>query len=56
VAEVISAWTGIPISQMMETEAVKLLHMEERLHERIVGQDRAIEVPWPMRFDAAVLG
>jgi ATP-dependent Clp protease ATP-binding subunit ClpC len=42
VAEVISAWTGIPISQMMETEAVKLLHMEERLHERIVGQDRAI--------------
>jgi ATP-dependent Clp protease ATP-binding subunit ClpC len=42
VAEVISAWTGIPISQMMETEAEKLLHMEERLHERIVGQERAI--------------
>ncbi len=42
VAEVISAWTGIPISQMMETEAIKLLHMEERLHERIVGQERAI--------------
>jgi ATP-dependent Clp protease ATP-binding subunit ClpC len=42
VAEVIAAWTGIPISQMMETEAHKLLHMEQRLHERIVGQERAI--------------
>ena len=42
VAEVISSWTGIPTSQMMETEAIKLLHMEERLHERIVGQERAI--------------
>ena len=42
VAEVISAWTGIPISQMLETETIKLLQMEERLHERIVGQDRAI--------------
>ena len=42
VAEVIAAWTGIPISQMLETETVKLLHMEERLHERIVGQDQAI--------------
>jgi len=42
VAEVIAAWTGIPVSQMMETEAQKLLHMEGRLHERIVGQERAI--------------
>jgi ATP-dependent Clp protease ATP-binding subunit ClpC len=42
VAEVIAAWTGIPVSQMLETETVKLLHMEERLHERIVGQDQAI--------------
>ena len=42
IAEVVSAWTGIPIKQMLETEADKLLHMEERLHERIVGQDRAI--------------
>ncbi len=42
VAEVIAAWTGIPISQMLETETVKLLHMEDRLHERIVGQDQAI--------------
>jgi ATP-dependent Clp protease ATP-binding subunit ClpC len=43
IAEVIAAWTGVPVTQMMETEAEKLLHMEERLHERIVGQDRAIE-------------
>jgi ATP-dependent Clp protease ATP-binding subunit ClpC len=42
IAEVVASWTGIPISQMMETEAEKLLHMEERLHERIVGQNRAI--------------
>jgi ATP-dependent Clp protease ATP-binding subunit ClpC len=42
IAEVVAMWTGIPISQMMETEAEKLLLMEERLHERIVGQDIAI--------------
>ncbi len=44
IAEVVAAWTGIPLTQMMETEAVKLLQMEDRLHERIVGQNRAIEV------------
>ncbi len=42
IAEVIAQWTGIPVSQMMETEAQKLLQMEERLHERIIGQDEAI--------------
>jgi ATP-dependent Clp protease ATP-binding subunit ClpC len=42
IAEVIAQWTGIPVSQMMETEAEKLLHMEERLHERIIGQEEAI--------------
>jgi len=42
IAEVIHMWTGIPVSQMMETEAEKLLHMEERLHEHIIGQDEAI--------------
>ncbi len=42
IAEVVHMWTGIPVSQMMETEAEKLLHMEERLHERIVGQEEAI--------------
>jgi ATP-dependent Clp protease ATP-binding subunit ClpC len=43
IAEVVAMWTGIPVSQMMETEAEKLLLMEERLHERIVGQDVAIQ-------------
>ncbi len=42
IAEVVAMWTGIPVSQMMETESEKLLHMEERLHERIIGQDEAI--------------
>jgi ATP-dependent Clp protease ATP-binding subunit ClpC len=42
IAEVIAQWTGIPVNQMMETEAEKLLQMEERLHERIKGQDEAI--------------
>jgi ATP-dependent Clp protease ATP-binding subunit ClpC len=42
IAEVVHQWTGIPISQMMEAESEKLLHMEERLHERIIGQDEAI--------------
>ena len=44
IAEVVAKWTGIPVAQMMETEAEKLLNMEDRLHERIVGQHRAIEV------------
>ncbi len=42
IADVVHQWTGIPVSQMMETESQKLLHMEERLHERIIGQDEAI--------------
>ncbi len=42
VAEVVAQWTGIPVSQMMETEAEKLLNMEDRLHERIIGQHEAI--------------
>ncbi len=42
IAEVVAMWTGIPVSQMLETEAEKLLQMEERIHERIVGQDEAI--------------
>ena len=45
IAEVVAQWTGIPVSQMMETEAEKLLQMEERLHERIVGQDEAHPCP-----------
>ncbi len=42
IAEVVAQWTGIPVSQMMETESEKLLSMEVRLHENIVGQDEAI--------------
>jgi ATP-dependent Clp protease ATP-binding subunit ClpC len=42
IAQVIAQWTGVPVSQMMESEAMKLLHMEDRLHERIIGQDEAI--------------
>ncbi len=43
IAEVVHQWTGIPVSQMMETEAQKLLEMEERLHEKIIGQEDAIK-------------
>lgn len=42
IAQVIAQWTGIPVSQMLEAESERLLHMEERLHERIVGQKEAI--------------
>ncbi|GIW94181.1 MAG: chaperone protein ClpB [Pirellulaceae bacterium] len=42
IAEVVSAWTGIPVARMMETEREKLLHLEERLHQRVVGQDEAV--------------
>ncbi len=42
IAEVVSAWTGIPITRMMETERAKLLVLEERLHQRVVGQDEAV--------------
>ena len=43
VAEVVGRWTGIPVSRLLEGETEKLIHMEERLHERIVGQDEAVE-------------
>ncbi len=43
IAEVVSAWTGIPVTRMLETERAKLLVMEERLHQRVIGQDRAVE-------------
>jgi ATP-dependent Clp protease ATP-binding subunit ClpC len=42
IAEVVSTWTGIPLKQMLETESDKLLNMEERLHQRIIGQDQAV--------------
>jgi ATP-dependent Clp protease ATP-binding subunit ClpB len=43
IAEVVSAWTGIPVSRMLETEKAKLLVLEERLHQRVVGQDEAVK-------------
>ncbi len=42
IAEVVSAWTGIPVTRMMETERAKLLVLEERLHQRVIGQDEAV--------------
>jgi len=42
IAEVVSKWTHIPVSRMMEGEVQKLIHMEERLHRRVIGQDEAI--------------
>ena len=44
IAEVVSKWTGIPVSRLVEGEVEKLIHMEERLHRRVVGQDDALEV------------
>ena len=43
VAEVVAKWTGIPVSRLMEGEVEKLIHMEERLHQRVIGQDEAVE-------------
>jgi ATP-dependent Clp protease ATP-binding subunit ClpB len=43
IAAVVSSWTGVPVSRMMETERAKLLVMEERLHQRVIGQNKAVE-------------
>jgi ATP-dependent Clp protease ATP-binding subunit ClpB len=43
VAEVVAKWTGIPVSRLMEGEIEKLVHMEARLHQRVIGQDEAVE-------------
>src|SRR4029077_10726582 len=44
IAQVVSKWTGVPVTRMLETEMQKLLKIEDRLHERVVGQDEAIDV------------
>ncbi len=44
IAEIVSMWTRVPISKIMQGEVEKLVHLEERLHERVVGQDEAVEV------------
>src|SRR5262249_53750188 len=57
VAEIVSKWTGIPVSRMLEGEKEKLLKMEDRLHERVVGQDEAIHaVSDAVRRNRAGLG
>ena len=43
IADVVARWTGIPVSKMMQSEREKLLHLEEELHRRVIGQDEAIE-------------
>jgi ATP-dependent Clp protease ATP-binding subunit ClpB len=43
IAEVVARWTGIPVNRMLEGEVEKLLHMEDRLHQRVIGQDEAVE-------------
>jgi ATP-dependent Clp protease ATP-binding subunit ClpB len=43
IAEVVAKWTGIPVSRLMEGEVEKLIKMEDRLHERVIGQDEAVE-------------
>jgi ATP-dependent Clp protease ATP-binding subunit ClpB len=44
IAEIVARWTGIPVSRLMETERQKLLHLDEILHERVIGQDEAVRL------------
>ena len=44
IASLVAKWTGVPVSRLLETEAARLLHMEESLHGRIIGQERAVQV------------
>jgi len=44
IAKIVAKWTGIPVSRMLEGEVRKLIHMEERLHERVIGQDEAVSL------------
>ncbi|MEM6352941.1 MAG: ATP-dependent Clp protease ATP-binding subunit [Cyanobacteria bacterium P01_D01_bin.14] len=43
IADIVAAWTGVPVSQLTETESVMLMHLEEKLHERVIGQDEAVK-------------
>ena len=53
IAELVSKWTGIPVTQMLEGEAQKLVHMEDRIHERMIDQEEAV-APSPRLSGAAV--
>jgi ATP-dependent Clp protease ATP-binding subunit ClpB len=44
IAEIVAKWTGIPVSRMLETERMKLIKMEDRIHQRVVGQNEAVQV------------
>lgn len=44
IADIISRWTGIPVSKLVASEREKLLHLDEELHRRVIGQDEAVEV------------
>ena len=43
VAHIVASWTGVPVQKLTETESVKLLNMEETLHQRLIGQDEAVK-------------
>ena len=53
VAEVVSRWTGVPVTRLLEGELAKLVRMEEALHARVVGQDEAVRRRWPTPSAAA---
>ena len=44
IADIISRWTGIPVSKLVASEREKLLHLDEELHRRVIGQNEAVEV------------
>ena len=44
VAHIVTSWTGVPVQELTETESVKLLNMEETLHQRLIGQDEAVRL------------
>ena len=43
IADVVSRWTGVPVSKLLEGEMQKLLHLEDELHQRVIGQDEAVQ-------------
>ena len=43
IAQIVASWTGVPVQKLTESESVKLLHMEETLHQRLIGQDEAVK-------------
>ena len=53
IAAIVSRWTGIPVSRLLEGEMQKLVHMEDRLHQRVIGQDDAIRVGFQCRAACA---